>query len=173
MSLVAFQQQRGAITIDEGALPIVFLYRHALELYLKSVVYQAAVVTINERELRRAVPRLWREHSLLRLLRMAEPVLTDRTHPLVQMGSLYKDLSELARKIDEVDPGSYSFRYPVTSNGDPALPSHVFLNTFVLSEAMEKVFDDVQQFCGSLAKEELQASQQMKLALHPIIDGNT
>jgi len=38
---------------------------------------------------------------------------------------------------------------------------------------MEKVFDDVQQFCGSLAKEELHASQQMKLALHPIIDGNT
>jgi hypothetical protein len=173
MNLVSFQQQRGAMALDEGALPIVFLYRHALELYLKAVVYRAAVVTINEQELRRAVPRLWREHSLLLLVKMAEPVLTDRTHPLVQMGSLYKDLSELARKIDEVDPGSYSFRYPVTSLGDPALPSHVFLNIFVLSEAMEKVFDDVQQFCDSLVKEELRASQQMKLALHPIIGGNT
>jgi hypothetical protein len=170
MNLIAFRAQQPPIAIDDAALPIVFLYRHALELYLKAIVYQAAIVTINEQELKRAVPRLWREHSLRRLVKMAEPLLADPTHPLVSNGELHKELCRVASEIDEIDPGSYSFRYPVTSQGDPALPSHVFLNIFVLSDAMEKILDDSQRFCLSLANRELHASGQMKFVLHPLID---
>ena len=170
MHLVAFWHQQPPIAIDNGALPLVFLYRHALELYLKAIVFQAAVATINEQDLQRALPRLWREHSLVRLVRMAEPVLTDPAHPLVSCGTLHQDLCRLASEIDAIDPGSYSFRYPVTSQGGPALPSHVFLNIFVLSDAMEKVFDDAQQFCHSLERRERTESKQMKLALHEFMN---
>ncbi len=81
---------------------------------------------------------------------------------------MYEKTLELASKIDEVDAGSYSFRYPVTSTGESSLPQNTRLNIFTFSDAMETVLDDVQQFCGSLENEGLQTSEQMKLALHAI-----
>ena len=171
MNLVAFREQRGDFTIDDGALPIVFLYRHAFELYLKAIVYRAAMLTINEEDLRQAIPRLWREHSLVRLVKMAEPTLVSSIRLWLQSGELHRKIAALAVKLDEVDPGSYSFRYPVTSYGNPALPTNVMLNIFVFSEAMEQVLDDVAQVCRILQDEDLRASDQMKLALHPIASG--
>lgn len=168
MNLVASCEQHGTFTIDDGALPIVFLYRQAFELYLKAIVYRAAVLTINEEDLRQAVPRLWREHSLVRLVRMAEPVLVSSIRPWLQSGELHRKIAPLAVRLDEVDPGSYSFRYPVTSYGNPALPTNVMLNIFVFSEAMEHMLDDVAQVCRILQSEDLHTSDQMKLALHPI-----
>jgi hypothetical protein len=168
MNLAAFREQRGDITIDDGALPIVFLYRHAFELYLKAIVYRAAVLTINEKDLNQAVPRLWREHSLVRLVKMAEPVLLASIRPWLESGELHRQLVSFATKLDEIDSGSYSFRYPVTSYGNPALPTNVMLNIFVFSEAMEKMLDDVAQVCRILQDENLRSSEQMKLALHPI-----
>jgi hypothetical protein len=170
-TVVAFHRRGPPVAIDESALPIVFLYRHALELYLKAIIFHAAVVTINDNELREALPRLWREHSLVRLLKMANPVLTDPANPFIQPGNSDIELSEVVRKIDGVDPGSYSFRYPVTSMGNAALPSTVFLNIFVLSETMELLFDDLGEFCRGLEGRGVHASQQMKLALHGIVTG--
>jgi len=171
MNLVAFREQRGDHTIDDGALPIVFLYRHAFELYLKAIVYRAAVLTINEEDLRKAVPRLWREHSLMRIVKMAEPVLLASIRPWLKSGELHRQIVSFSIKLDEIDPGSYSFRYPVTSYGNPALPTNVMLNIFVFSEAAEKILDDVAQVCRILQDEDLRASEQMKLALHPIDGG--
>ena len=172
MNLVAFRAHRGDYVIDDAALPIVFLYRHAFELYLKAIVYRAAVLTINEKDLRKAVPRLWREHSLIRIVKMAEPVLLASIRPWLQSGELHREIVSFASRLDEVDPGSYSFRYPVTSYGDSALPTNVMLNIFVFSDAAEKVLDDIAQVCRILQDEDLQASEQMKLALHPIDGGD-
>lgn len=170
MNLIAFRSQREVGAIDEGALPILFLYRHAFELYLKAVVYRAAVLTICEQELLSALPRLWKEHSLMSLLRMAEPILNAKSSRLlVQSGDLYKKVEELSLKIDQVDQGSYSFRYPVTSRGNPSLPKNYMTNIFVFSEAVETVLDDLSQFCGSLEDERLQATEQMKLSLHTLL----
>ena len=169
---VAYWKQHPPLAIDSAALPIVFLYRHALELYLKAIVFQAAVRTINEEELKQAVPRLWKEHSLTKLVKTAEPVLTDPTHPLVWSGELHRKLLAIASEIDAIDPGSYSFRYPVTSKGTSSLPGNVFLNIFVLSEAMESAFDDARQFCHSLENKERSVFGQMKLSLHSLIHGN-
>lgn len=78
MNLIASHEGSQFMNIDERALPILFLYRHSLELYLKALVYRAAVVSIAEEELVLAVPRLWREHSLVRLLEMSSPLLHSR-----------------------------------------------------------------------------------------------
>ncbi len=91
MNLIAFREQSGVFHVNSGALPIVFLYRHALELYLKAIVYRAAVLTINEDELKRALPRLWREHSLVRLLKMAEPALRSPITPLERIRCVRED----------------------------------------------------------------------------------
>jgi len=170
MNLVAYREQLGIGAIDHSALPILFLYRHSFELYLKAIVFKAAILSISEAELGSALPRLWKVHSLLALVEMAKPVLAARTsRPLTSSGELEQEIIELAGKIDEVDRESYSFRYPVTSQGQASLPTHFLTNVFVFSEEVERVLDSVVQFCRSLDEERVQTSEQMKLALHPIL----
>lgn len=169
MNLVAFREQPGIGSIDHAALPILFLYRHSFELYLKVIVYRAAILVINENELTAALPKLWREHSLVALFKMARPVLMEyAARPLTMNGELERDIEHLASEIDSVDSGSYSFRYPVTSRGEPSLKGTLLTNIFLFSEHVESVLDDVQQFCQLLQDEHLYSSEQMKLALHPI-----
>lgn len=146
-----------------------FLYRHSFELYLKAIVYRAAVLTINEQELIAALPKLWREHSLVALFQMARPVLKEcAARPLTVTGELERRIESLACEIDSVDSGSYSFRYPITSRGESSLKGTFLTNIFMFSEHVESVLDDVAQFCGSLENEHLRSSEQMKLALHHI-----
>lgn len=167
MNLVAFRERQGVCALDNGALPILFLYRHSFELYLKALVYYAAILSIDKQELVDALPRLWREHSLERLAEMSQPVIDESSGRwLASSGELRTKILALARELDRVDSGSYSFRYPVTAKGAPALPSHYFTNIFVFSEAVETVLDDVAQFCASIEREHMQTSKQMKLALH-------
>lgn len=170
MNLVACREQAGVLEIDHRALPILFLYRHSFELYLKAIVFRAAILSIKEEELVHALPRLWKEHSLLALAEMARPVVTANiARPLTATGDLEEKIRDLAGEIDKVDSGSYSFRYPVTSRGHSALPTTFLTNIFVFSEHVEHVLDDVAQFCRSLENERIQTSNQMKLALHPIL----
>lgn len=169
MNLVSIKERQNMGSIDHAALPILFLYRHTFELYLKVLAFRAAVLSINEIELVQALPRLWKEHSLVRLVEMSAPVLhASSSLRLTQSGELQDKLMALAKKIDSVDDGSYSFRYPVTSKGNSALPDHFLTNIFVFSEAMERTLDDLSQFCRSLEDESLQTSNQMKLALYPL-----
>lgn len=36
-------------------------------------------------------------------------------------------VEELLREFDAVDPGSYTFRYPVNTQGQPSVPHHFML----------------------------------------------
>ncbi|NYE61952.1 hypothetical protein FHW58_003159 [Duganella sp. 1224] len=167
MCLVSMYQQRIHGTIDEGALPILFLYRHAIELYLKAIVYKAAVVTINEMELKAALPKLWREHSLLALAEMAKPIISVNSGELLAMnGELDRRILDIASRIDAVDSGSYTFRYPVNSRGTGAIPYLFMTNVFVFSREVEGMLDDMAQFCRHLESKRIESSGQIKLALH-------
>ena len=169
MNLVAFRESQKISTLDYGALPILFLYRHAFELYLKALIYKAAAISINEKDISNALPKLWREHSLVRLVKICGPVLKpSNQHPLTRTGELEKEVTDLAKVIDKVDSGSYAFRYPVTSKGDASLPSHFFTNIFKFSDVVERVFDNLAQFCGSVEDDQQETYSQIKLNLHEI-----
>jgi hypothetical protein len=163
-SLVRMREKNEFDTIDNHALPILFLYRHSFELYLKALVYRAALVSIEERELVDAIPRLWREHSLLRLVQMSAPLLEAKS--LACFEDVHDKVKALATELDEVDSGSYAFRYPVTAKGESALPPNFLTNIFVFSETMESTLDDLREYCRWVEGIQVQCSQQMKLALH-------
>lgn len=167
MSLISLRERHELESIDERVLPILFLYRHSFELYLKALVYRAALVSIAEDELVLAIPKLWREHSLLRLLEMSAPLLRSR---YVHMwdDEIEEKIFHVAKELDEVDNGSYAFRYPVTSNGQPALPTNFQTNIFLYSEILENVMDDLSEICRFLEGRRIESSAQMKLALHKL-----
>jgi len=169
MNLIAFRKRQKIHAVDYGALPILFLYRHAFELYLKALIYKGAAISINEKEISHALPRLWREHSLVRLVNICGPVLKPSNHhPLTCTGELEQEVTDLATIIDKVDSGSYVFRYLVTSKGESSLPSHFFTNIFTFSDVVEGVFDNLSQFCGSLQSEQRETYSQIKLNLHDV-----
>lgn len=106
MNLVDFRAQRGIGSIDHSALPILFLYRHAFELYLKTIVFKAAILSINEEELASVIPRLLKEHSLLALVGMASPVLSASiSRPLTLSGELEECIRNLAEKSMKLTRG--------------------------------------------------------------------
>lgn len=168
MNLVAFREGRKYGAIDEGALPILFLYRHSMELYLKAIVYKAAILSINQGEIGAALDRLWSLHELSKLAELAKPAISSAERWLTSNGELNSKIFEFAEQVDAVDSGSYSFRYPVTRRGKATLPRAFMTNIFVFSEYIERVLDDVAQFCRVLDDERIQASGQMKLSLHQL-----
>lgn len=167
-SLVDAQRKLNLNTPDHQALPILYLYRHSLELFLKSIIYHAATISIAESEMILALPRLWREHSLVKLQKMAVPVLQEAKWPSVDAEALGVRLGLIAAVIDSVDNGSYAFRYPVTSSGTASLPSTFLVNMFTFSDEMESLLEQCRLFCRDLRSNAARTSGQMKLALHKL-----
>lgn len=166
--LVHAHRELKLTTPDEQVLPILFLYRHSLELSLKAIIYHAAEVTIPQNELTLALPRLWREHSLVKLQKMALPVFRANKCIDLDLEELEACLATTARAIDEFDGGSYAFRYPVTTTGLSSLPSTFMVNMFFYSDEMESLLTKCFTFCRSLKEDGQYSSTQMKLALHSL-----
>jgi hypothetical protein len=53
----------------------------------------------------------------------------------------WDDFCALIREIERIDPQSYSFRYPVTKQGDAALPHHFIVNVISFARSMDPVLD--------------------------------
>ena len=151
---------------DHFALPILFLYRHSLELFLKAIVYYGAQESIAKADLTAAIPSLWKEHSLLKLHQMATPILQSNPGLDIDPNDLYIRLANTASAIDAFDARSYSFRYPVTTSGSSSLPTAFLVNIFFYSDEMESLLDTCLTFCRGLKRDATQSSTQMKLTLH-------
>lgn len=155
---------------DHHVLPILFLYRHSLELFLKAIIFHAAEVSIAQTEMTVALPRLWKEHSLVKLHRMVVPVLQANCGVDWDSEKLGSQLANAAAAIDAFDAGSYTFRYPVTTTGSSSLPAAFLVNMFFYSDEMELLLDTCLTFCRGMKRDAMQSSAQMKLALHSLTD---
>ena len=136
---------------DHRGYPILFLFRHSLELYLKALTYRAAQLYMLETELDMALPRLWKEHSLPRLLETVRPILAALDPNGVRgYRRVPEEVAEVIDAIDRLDPASYAFRYPVTSTGEAVLPHHLVVNVLVFGEMVQPVLDWLDGACTCL-----------------------
>jgi hypothetical protein len=123
---------------DPDACPIVFLYRHAVELYLKSIIHWGNnLLRLNGKPI---VPHknIFTEHRLRVLLKSVKPILRFRDS-LDNWGDThfdcFGDVEKVIGELEEFDPGSYSFRYPVDTTGKKAtLPHHFLFNVIAFGE---------------------------------------
>lgn len=97
---------------DYLVYPIVFAYRHHIELALKVIIRGA-------RELLDIEGERPKTHKRLALWDLAGPLLRQ----IADDGQTYKAVRDCLRRFDELDPSSESFRYPITAAGDPVLPA--------------------------------------------------
>jgi hypothetical protein len=116
--------------------PIMFLYRHALELGLKALIRA-------ERYLGGAVRKGVEdnEHRLGELLKIADqhlPTYVDR---------LSDEYRKVISAFDQLDNRSYEFRYPTSKGGSPSRATWMF----EINPVHDAVSAARDQICGSIA----------------------
>jgi hypothetical protein len=145
-----FKRSSPAELRDDRACPVVFLYRHSLELYLKEI-------PINGQKILRLEGMPFR--TVKEILRLGH-----NGHNLWVLWSELKDLykqidwdwdkqldacSKIIKDFNRVDPRSFSFRYPVTKNANPALKGHFRFDLGHFCKQMDEVLEKLDEIsCG-------------------------
>ena len=149
---------------DFRAYPIVFLYWHALELYMKAAILMGAPMLSMHGERVIDRQRLLRTHSLDVLRQDLERVFDafgwEWDLGIPNFKTLH-DFRQVIGELEAVDAGSYAFRYPISRKGTPSLDSHFRFNLFEFCELLDEllpVFDGVE----TAAHEELQATYEAR-----------
>jgi hypothetical protein len=120
--------------------PIVFLYRHYVELQLKRLIPMGARL-VNQ-VMSEADHKTLREHPLDKLWALFEPILqkaAQGTVPMTPEG--IEGLGWYVSELNKFDPGSFSGRYALDRQGVPYIDNrkHPAINIGVLAEGMERL----------------------------------
>lgn len=127
---------------DYEGYPILYLYRHSLELFLKAAV----AVGLRLRLLLGqdvSDEKLFSQHGLSRLFDPFCEAVEAGGYELVPETlqgsglSSFEDLKALLADLDELDPASQAFRYPIRRNGTDVLPRHTVFNVLTFSSSMD------------------------------------
>lgn len=130
-------KQRGYRDFD--ACPIVFLYSHALELYMKAIVRRGrSLVSLAGKKLT-IDRRTYNRHELLPL---TQPIHYIFKHvgwtwsTEVEGVKTFRDFKAIVREIDRLGT---AFRYPIDTNGQPSVTHHFMFNVLEFARQVEAV----------------------------------
>ena len=153
---------------DFRAYPVVFLYRHALELYMKAVIFIGSPMLALKGMTGVKRQTLLKTHDLDRLRQDLERVFEayewewDLGIPHFQS---LEDFRNTIAELHEVDARSDAFRYPLDTKGGPLLPSHFRFDVFGFCEVLDSLFL-VFEGAAIGAYEELQATLEAMAEAH-------
>ena len=147
---------------DLDACPIVFLYRHALELYMKAIVRRGeSLLSIAGAKLP-IPPRALEQHALPPLV---DPIRTIFSHvgwlskSQPEGRRMFREFEKLVRDVSRLDSGSYTFRYPVNKKNQASVSHHFGFNVLEFAEQVEKTIRFLDGAATGLEEEWDQASE--------------
>ena len=167
---------------DYEAYAVVFLYRHAFELYLKHLIYAPALLRafkgIND-----LPPGLWNDHYLVPLAQAVAKILRRLFPNDDELALFVQKVLTTASEFATLDPGSYSYRYPINPAGSHSTPRNQTANLQALHSTMSYVLDgleavdfgvnvetDVEQELYEISEEFRQHAASLDSGVH---DGNS
>lgn len=129
---------------DLDACPIIFLYRHALELYLKAISRLGrTILDLAEHE----TPITNREligHKLSKFLPILKRIFNhvgwDWNLDMEGLSS-FEELEKLLNDFDAIDAGSDTFRYPLNREGAASVPRHFVINVSEFCQQMDELLN--------------------------------
>ena len=127
---------------DYEAYPVVFLYRHALELSLKHVIYSCAELGAL-REIESIRNELYNKHKLADLVEAAAASLNILFPGDAMLSTLVPKCRLTCLELSQIDPDSFSFRYPMDKKGMYATKVHLTLNLSSFALHMSSVLEDL------------------------------
>ena len=134
---------------DYDGYPIIFLYRHAFELYLKGIIYNGARLLsfsgMGELSKGFDVPKNNKTHKLKDLSKKCTEVLLKNFPKEIWLQKICIEVEQLASEWTEIDKDSYSYRYPIDNEGDKSTNIHQLLNISSLAKRMGYIFDKLEE----------------------------
>jgi hypothetical protein len=127
---------------DYQSYPVVFLYRHALELSLKHVIYRCAELGAL-RYVDEIADELYNYHRLPDLMKTAAKSLNLLFPGDILLATLIPKCRETCIELASIDPESFAFRYPMDRRGNYATKPHLVLNLSSFAEHMSELLEDL------------------------------
>lgn len=127
--------------------PIIFLYRHALELYLKAIVFSGDTIMQLTGKALLKNRGLLQKHSLLPFLPLLKQTFdaVGWTWELDIKGlHAFEEVGELLRDFETIDQGSHTFRYPIDTKGDPSVPAHFMVHMPTFCQRMDALLESLE-----------------------------
>ena len=126
---------------DYEAYPVVFLYRHALELSLKHII--GGVELAEFQRMDDINKKLENHHDLVDLSRTAGKVLSLLFPNDELLGHLNTTVVAICRDWSQIDPCSYVYRYPIDKRGRHSTKKNQVVNLRALATRMAPVLEDL------------------------------
>lgn len=144
------QLDRSPITAFDAAV-IVYLYRHALELFLKEILIGRGGDLVHPRPSPETV--LNAGHSLTKLLPDVQRIFVecgwDETFGAEAVRT-FDDFAAIVGEFEKADPLSFSFRYPVKKDLTGALDGHFTFSVRHFASIMDEVLGALSGACDAL-----------------------
>ena len=128
---------------DYEAYPVVFLYRHAFELYLKNIIYKAEPL-LKSHQMNDIDSRLYNHHKLPLLAKPARQILLILFPEDLDLKSIADGLIDVACEFSKIDDSSFVYRYPIRIDGNPAVNETQTINLVDLSSRMNKILNQIE-----------------------------
>lgn len=112
---------------DYEAYPVIFLYRHSFELYLKNILYKAVPLAAFKM-MEGMDSSLHNKHKLIPLADKVVSVLKKLFPTDAELRQVAQRIRQVAEEFSVIDPDSYSYRYPIDTTGNPSTPSNQIVN---------------------------------------------
>lgn len=142
---IVAQLEGGENFPDLVARPVVYLYRHYLELQLKDTLRQARLYFDED-------PAVPRDHRLMELWAPLRKLIERRWDQGEDNGELDAVQSALA-EFQAIDARGETFRYPTTRSGAPALTDALLINLASLRDGVAKIGGYLQATATALSEE--------------------
>jgi hypothetical protein len=130
---------------------IVYLYRHALELFLKEILIGRGADLVDPRPSPQMVVNAG--HSLTKLLPDVRRIFVecgwDKTFGS-EMAVTFDDFTAIVEEFEKADPSSFSFRYPVKKDLTGALYGHFTFSVRKFASTMDEVLNTLSGACDLL-----------------------
>ena len=133
-------RRRGFLNCE--ALPVVFLYRHALELSLKHAIYKAAAYA-GYGDICNLDDRLRNDHNLRRLAEIVVDSIKRLFSEDLYLQELLPRLTATSRELADLDASSYVSRYPIDTKGQPSTDTIQFVNLRLFARHMSALLEDI------------------------------
>lgn len=143
-----------ASTLDTVIFPIIFLYRHYLELRFKQILILCNTITNQEAAI---LP----SHNLKLLWNSSKSELTKVISNFDVLSHDMKHIDEIVNEFSLIDSTSTSFRYPIDTKGNKNLETVSHINFRTICEKMDQlvlegIVDMLYDYIDALGEEMLE-----------------
>lgn len=143
---------------DFDAYPVAFLYRHALELYLKNIIYRAALL-MTFKHMDNVDANLYNNHDLTVLSEKAATILQRLFPSDADLQQLSEEIVMVSSEFSDIDANSFAYRYPIDRSGNPSTRPNQVVSLEALYQTMSDLFEKMDTLDFGLQVETSQAQK--------------